>query len=268
MSIQSIDLIISSKQNVNPGISNPVRIPMNNISNIASSKIIKIVIKSASIVNNFYNIRNGINNKLYVEGTSGGFPSAGVVTIPEGQYTTTQLIDYLNSTLPFINFGATLSFDTAKNRIITTVTGATSFSYLSDPTFLLNYNTTAQKGAFNVLGLVPGVNYVFNTGANMHPNMCDLSGVKNIYVETNFSQMNAMNSTGYKNIAAIIPLDIPYLSIKSYINQEQLLEIIKPSDSQNLSTPEITFYDIDGNILNTAGINWEMVFKIYYLDSN
>lgn len=265
MSLQQIDLIINSKENIEYGVSNPVRLALGNIGN---KNIVKIIIKSASIVNNFYNIRSGINNKLYVEGTSGGFPSSGVVTITPGQYTITSLLDHINAKPAFINFGATLSFDSATNKIITTVTGSTNFSYLAGPTFLLP-NNTAIEGAYNVLGLVKGTDYVFTPGAHLHPNMCDLSGVKNIYVETNFSKMNSLDSKGYRNVAVIIPMDVPYLSVKSYVNQEQLLENIdKEPGSYNLSSPIIEFLDIDRNILDTSGINWEMCFKIYYLESS
>ena len=97
--------------------------------------------------------------------------------------------------------------------------------------------------------------------------MCDLSGVKNIYVETNFTKMNSMDKNGFRDIGVIIPLDVPYLSVKAYINQEQQLEIITrdTSYSQNLSSPSITLLDVDGNLLNTQGINWEMAFKIFYV---
>ena len=265
MSLQEIDLIINSKDNIEPGISNPVRLAFGNIGN---KNIVNITIKNASIVNNFYNIRDGINNKLYVEGTSGGFPSAGIVTITPGQYTITSLLDHINAKQAFINFGATLSFDSATNKIITTVTGSTNFSYLSDPTFLLP-NRTPIIGAYHVLGLVKGVDYVFTPGAHMHPNMCDLSGVKNIYVETNFSRMNSFDSRGYRNVAIIIPMDVPYLSIKSYVNQEQYLQgIDKEPGSYNLSSPTIEFLDIDRHLLDTNGVNWEMCFKIYYIESS
>lgn len=258
-----LNLIISSKDNSINGVSNPITIPLNNIGN--NSKIVRIVVKSASIVNNFYNIRDGINNKLYVTGFNDTVPYSAIVTIPEGQYTVTTLLDYLNSTPAFITLGAELSFDVLTNRIITNVLTATTFTYLYNASGLLP-NNKAIEGAYIVLGLIYGFNFTYNIGANRHPNMCDLSGVKNIYVETNFTKMNSMDKNGFRDIGVIIPLDVPYLSVKAYINQEQQLEIITrdTSYSQNLSSPSITLLDVDGNILNTQGVNWEMAFKIFY----
>ena len=259
-----LNLIISSKDNSINGISNPITIPLNNIGN--NSKIVRIIVKSASIVNNFYNIRDGINNKLYVTGFNGVTPYSAIVTIPEGQYTVTTLLDYLNSTTPFITLAVTLSFDVLTNRIKTNVLNPTTFTYLFNASGLLP-NNKAIEGAYILLGLVRGFNYTFNIGANLHPNMCDLSGVKNIYVESNFTKMNSMDKGGFRDIGVIIPLDVPYLSVKSYINQEQQLEIITrdTSYSQNLTSPSIALLDVDGNLLNTQGINWEMAFKIFYV---
>lgn len=263
--VHHVKFLISSKNNIFSG-TNPVKLPLNNVGN--DCRIVRIVIKSASIPNVFYNVRDGINNKLYISYMFDGPPSYYLITIPEGQYTLTQLIDFLNAQPAFTIVNVSLSFNPLINKIITNNPGGTaSFEYLA--TYPTNPSINKMiSGCYELLGLLPGVNYSFPTGANTHPNICDLSGIKNIYVNCSFSKLNAIETKGYRDLGGIVPLDVPFGAVKTYLNQEQALDVIQrdPAYSQNLTDPEITLTDIEGNVLNTHGVHWEMCFKIYHAE--
>jgi hypothetical protein len=259
--VHHVKFLISSKNNIFSG-TNPVKLPLNNIGN--DCRIVRIVIKSASIPNVFYNVRDNINNKLFV---GDGVENVYLITIPEGQYTLTQLLDYLNAQPAFLNTGANLTFNAQLNKIITNNPTIFNFEYFG----IFGPNSPNNKiisGCYELLGLTSGVNYSFPTGANLHPNICDLSGIKNVYVNCSFSKLNAIETKGYRDLGGIVPMDVPFGAVKTYLNQEQALDIIQrdPTYSQNLTDPEITLTDIDGNLLNTNGVNWEMCFKIYHAE--
>ena len=258
MSVTHINFVINSANNEFKK-TNPVKLAMNNIGN--NSRIVRIIIKSASIPNVFYNVRNNINNKLYIFHSGNDY----LITIPEGQYTLTQLLDYLNAQPAFLNTGVNLTFNPLLNKIITNNPTIFNFEYLAtyppDPSI-----DKIISRCYKLLGLEAGVDYTIPNSTFTHPHICDLSGVKNVYVNCSFTKLNSMDSRGYRDLGGIIPMDVPFGSIKTYINQEQTLDIIQrdPTYSQNLTNPVITLNDVDGNQLNTNGVDWEMCFKIYH----
>ena len=95
--------------------------------------------------------------------------------------------------------------------------------------------------------------------------MSDLSGIRNIYAEKSFSNMNCLDTVGFKSYGAFIPVDKPFGSIIHYINQEQDLDTVTRSKtySQNLNRIEIGLRDVEGNLLDIQNMNWEIKFKIY-----
>ena len=172
----------------------------------------------------------------------------------------------MNAQPAFTLVNVTLSFNPLLNKIITNNPGGTAtFEYLP----IYTPDTTIDRiisRCYKLLGLEAGISYSIPPGAFTHPHICDLSGIKNVYVNCSFTKLNSMDSRGYRDLGGIIPMDVPFGSIKTYINQEQTLDIIQrdPTYSQNLTNPVITLNDVDGNQLNTNGVDWEMCFKIYH----
>ena len=259
MSVTHINFVINSANNEFKR-TNPVKLAMNNIGN--NSRIVRIIIKSASIPNVFYNIRDNVNNKLFV---GDGVQNVYLITIPEGQYTLTQLLDYLNAQTAFITLNVTLSFNPLLNKIITNNPTIFNFEYFGTYGVGSPINRMISR-CYKLLGLEAGTSYSIPLGAFTHPHICDLSGIKNVYVNCSFTKLNSMDSRGYRDLGGIIPMDVPFGSIKTYINQEQTLDVIQrdPTYSQNLTDPVITLADVDGNTLDTNGVDWEMCFKIYH----
>lgn len=218
------------------------------IGNVGSNCTVqRITIKSFTMPNVFYNV-NQYNNILnYKLGTS-----SFSYTIPIGNYNIIELVANLDSHFnPLnidINISVTQFIRTANND------GVDSFQWLK--------TSTAYKliGLPNEDILIP----IF-TSYN-HPNIVDLSGIKNIYIFANWASMNLFDSTGRdKSIAAVVPVTVPFGNTIYYDNNEQSLDAIEKSKvySQNLVDPEITLRDVNDNILNTYGIDYELLFKVY-----
>ncbi len=239
-------LKINSRESNYKITTNPIQVSYNNSGN--SSLVQKIIVKGASIPNVFYNLPAS-SNKVRFTTILGTFD----VVFPVGNYTINSLITYFNSTAESIASGVTLSFNTLVNKLVVTSPGSGG---LFD---------AVGSTSFQILGLKAGQNFIFTAiTPTTFLHMADLSGIRNIYAETTFSNMNCLDSIGHKSYGAFIPVDQPFGSIIHYINTEQDLNDIVRSKmySQNLSRIEIALRDVDGNLLDLQNMNWEITFKI------
>lgn len=243
MSFNHYILKLDSRDSVNKLTTNPIQVTFNNQS---SSHIERIILKNASIPNVFYNIDQN-KNKIVLE-------NIGVHTVifPTGHYNINSLLSYFNNSIEAITAGVTIEFDSLLNKLV--------FNAVIDTT--INKNTSNM---FYVLGLNESSN--FNIVSNIpkySDYMSDLSGVRNIHVETNFSKMNTLQTNGYKSYIANIPVDVPFGAIIHYTNQEQSLDQIVRSQtySQNMNNVIISLRDASGELLNLQNMHWEINFKI------
>ena len=237
-------LKINSRDSNYKVTTNPIQVSFNNTGN--SSLIQRITVKGACIPNVFYNV-TASNNKLDIVIDSVTYN----VVFPVGQYTVTSLLSYFNATTVSAISSITLTFNSFLNKIVINSPASTGiFSGLST--------------CFHLIGLKPNEDFTFIAGATTMLYMPDLSGVRNIYAETSFSNMHCLDHTGYKSYGAFIPVDKPFGSIVHYINTEQDLNDIVRSKvySQNLNTIEIGLRDVYGNMLDLQNQPWEITFKI------
>ena len=227
---------------------NPIELtyPNTNINNI-----VKVIVKNASIPNIFYNITSA-NNKITFYGNEGA-PSVFIWSV--GHYTITTLLQAFNTW-----YGSTvLSLNEFTNKVM--------FSLPIDATFDHNNSTI-----FYNLGLDEDIDFYVQAisvvGSTSAPFICDLSGVKNIYIESKaLSAMNTIETTGYyAYIGNIGVTDYPYGSVINYINQEMDLESVNRSTGYNLnlSKIDITLRDSHHNVLDMSNIDWHINFKIIY----
>lgn len=238
-------LKINSRESNYKVTTNPIQVSYNNTGN--SSLIQKIVVKGASIPNVFYNITNS-SNKLAFSTDLDIF----YLTFPVGNYTINSLMTYFNSSYQSGMSQVTLSFNTFLNKLEINSPASTGVFISSDSTM------------FHIIGLKAGNDFAFINGLTTMLYMPDLSGIRNIYAETSFSNMNCLDSKGHKSYGAFIPVDQPFGSVIHYINQEQDLNDIYRSKmySQNLSTIEIGLRDVEGNLLDLQNMNWEITFRV------
>ena len=238
--------INSRESNYRAYTTNPIQISYNNMSN--SSLIQKIVVKGASVPNVFYNVTSNKNTLVFTK-------NAVVYTIifPVGNYTVSSFITAFNSSAQGIASGVSLAFDTFLNKITVT-----------SPTHITTFDGTLST-CFHIIGLRQGDNFsVPIATVTTLLFMPDFSGIRNIYAETTFSNMNCLDSSGYKSYGAFIPCDQPFGSIIHYINTEQDLNDVYRSKmySQNMSKIEIALRDVEGGLLDLQNMNWEITFKI------
>jgi len=219
------------------------------IGNVGSNCTVqRITIKSFTMPNVFYNINENNNILNYKIGLT-----EFTYIIPIGNYNINDLVVNLDSHFNPLNIDINLSvagkLRTANND------GLDSFTWLKSST------------AYNLIGLPVNEDILINVLTTYdHINLVDLSGIKNIYIFANWASMNLFDSTGSdKSIAAIVPVTVPFGSTIYYDNNEQSLDAIEKSKiySQNLVDPEITLRDLNDNILNTNGIDYELIFKVY-----
>ena len=240
-------LKINSRESNYKVTTNPIQVSYNNTGN--SSLIQRISVKGASIPHVFYNV-NATNNVLKFSADL----TNNTYTWPVGNYTITSFLASFNNSLGAL-LGVSFNLNPLTNKlelktttlnIILQSAGSTCFS-------LLGLRTTEN---FSSIGLSPAV-----TPLTFMP---DLSGIRNIYIETSFSNMNCLDSKGYKSYGAFVPVDKSFGSIIHYINQEQDLNNIVRSKvySQNLNKIEIALRDVDGNLLDLQNMNWEVTFHI------
>jgi hypothetical protein len=252
--IHHIILRIDSKKTVFSKTSkvNPIKISIGNPG--GNSNIVRITIKSASIPNVFYNVTQ-YNNYFFIYTTLQG---RQYITIPEGQYNMSQFISYINSTTAFTNANAVLTFDIIKNKLITTCNQNLIYEWVDN--VLLKSPT-----AFKLLGLILNIDFVVPSVPTIHPHIADLSGIKNIYIDTSFAKMNSLNEDGNNNTAAIIPINVPFGGVIQYQNNEQTLDSINRSliFSQNMTDPEFYLRDVDGNLIDMNGVDYQLHWKLY-----
>ena len=219
------------------------------IGNVGSNCTVqRITIKSFTMPNVFYNINennNRLNYKLGVTEFS--------YIIPIGNYNINELVANLDSHFNPLNIDINIS--TSEKLRTVNNDGIDPFTWLKSST------------AYNLIGLPVDEDILIPIFTTYHHiNLVDLSGIKNIYIFSNWANMNVFDSTGSdKSIAAIVPVTVPFGSTIFYDNNEQSLDAIEKSKvySQNLVDPEITLRDLNDNILNTQGINYELIFKVY-----
>jgi hypothetical protein len=218
------------------------------IGNVGSNCTVqRITIKSFTMPNVFYNINENNNRLDYKIGLN-----EVSYVIPVGNYNLNDLVINLNSHFNpdiVINQSTEGKLRTANNSLID------SFTWLKSST------------AKNLIGLPEDEDIVIPIFTTyQHVNLVDLSGIKNIYIFANWASMNVFDSTGGdKSISAIVPVTVPFGSTIYYDNNEQSLDAIEKSKvySQNLVDPEITLRDLNDNILDTNGINYELHYKVY-----
>ena len=225
---------------------NPIQIDLGNSGN---SIVQRIVIKGASIPHVFYNV-NATNNILKFRDSESHY----TFTWPVGQYTITSFINAFNNEFTG-SIGLTCSLNQLTNKL----------------EFLSGYRTYTFESngstCFSIIGLRPTEDFfMVNTAplGNSLLFMPDLSGIRNVYIETNFSSMHCLDSKGFHSYGGFVPVDVPFGSIIHYINQEANLNDINRSKvySQNLSKVEVILRDVNGNILDLQNQPFELTFHI------
>ena len=245
MPIRDFLLRISSSEKSDGSSTSDFTVSYPNVQVLA--KTVSIVVKHASFPNVFYNINSGNNEFIYR--MAGG--SDASIVVPEGQYTISELMAYLNTSLAVFSVG--------------TIT--------QDPhTFKLTLTATTYPFDLISSSMLPVLGFVATTApltSHLAPNMPQLQGVQHVFIKSrvlskgnNFIDANTKQE---QNILAMIPCDVPFGSVKHYETVHDQLDVVNFPSETSLQDIDIQLVDSNGNELNLQGQDVNIVLKVYYL---
>ena len=243
MSIHSTFLVINSKNRNTESASTS-----NFTYSIGQSlEVESIVIKSISIPNTQYNINNS-NNKIYFY----YMQNTGLVEVPNGQYTISQLLAKLNTS--FIGYGNTV-FTQDENTFKISYTSAVGIAFFS--------GDDSSSGLMKTLGQPTTTSEYTNF---TFQNLPSLNGLMNYYILTKVLSQgsNGLFTGGIQTaLQTNIPITVPYGQIQNY--RPLLLETntITFTRPVNIQFIDIKIVDSSLNEVDLNGADIELIYKLY-----
>ena len=198
-----------------------------------------------------YYVITSANNRLLYNTMS---PSAiTTLFIPVGNYNSYTLCSMLTSL--FLTNGKTITITTNSYN------GIINFSQTSGIFGIYPYSITNLP--FTILSTIAptlGITATeFLTGTSINGNYpVNLLGTKKINIKSNALAMNSMSSTtlSYNTTIATIPIDGPYFSMISYVNQNELNKnILKVPTIENI---DIQLTDENDKLLDFNNFDWNI----------
>lgn len=205
------------------------------------SKLMYVSIQSASIPYSFYNV-DGFNDTL-VYSVNGG--SNIVITIPQGNYNTTSLRNYLITAMT----GFTISYSSLNNTF--TFTHSTNdFSFKSSSTCMEIFGFEENIAHDSVSKILTSTSCI------------NLFTIRNIYIQSNNLILSNINNATPNNssILCSIPLTTGQFSIVTYFNANNVKSRI--DSLRNFSSLHISLTDQDGDILDLNGCHFSLTLQI------
>lgn len=209
----------------------------------------RVLLKSAFIPNTAYNVSTFKNTLVYDAG-------AGIqtLTFTPGQYNLTELmalfVSEFAAATPSVTFGYTYNTNTSK------------LTFTSTPALLL-YGDTSTISELIGLEPVPTAVIVSQTMANV----VNLSGLQKVYIGSSvIAKGTSMTSSDKEhiNIFTEIPITGAYGEIEHRVlNDLHSIDESTHAVPFNISSPDITLYDQDLNILDLNGANYQIVLKVF-----
>ena len=225
-------------------------------------------IDDISIPHSWYTVEN-YNNKLYIENTHSDFTlTAAVLTIPEGNYTATNLASTLQSVLQttFPNENYTCVYNTARGTI--TITAIRSFRIYTDEQVVQLTNSIGvqfpgwvdqnnQPTTVDVNNLMSMNEILRNSESKLPDNtfetgFIDLLNVHNIYIHCpNLGHYNCIGVRGENSIVKKVPVSssFGYLILDSVVAPHDKIDVSR----QTLKTMHFTLKNVHGNTINLHG---------------
>ena len=200
-----------------------------------------VSVQSATIPYSFYNV-DYFNDKL-VYNVNGG--SNITINIPQGNYNTTTLRNYLLSVMT----GFTITYSSLNNQF--TFTHSTyDFSFKSSSTCM------------EILGFDEHTNYNSTSRVLTSENSINLFTIRNIYIQSNNLILNNINNSTPNNctILSSIPLTSGQLSVINYNNVNNVRSRV--DNIRNFTQLHVSLTDQDGDILDLNGCHFSLTLQI------
>ena len=235
-------------------------------------------IDDISIPHSWYTVEN-YNNKLYIDHTNSDFTlKSAVLTIPEGNYTVTNLASTLQSVLraTFPNENYTCVYNTARGTI--TITSIMSFRIFTDEQVVQLTNSIGVQFPGWVdhndlpttvdINNLMSMNEILRNSESKSPEetfetgFIDLLNVHNIYMHCpNIGHYNCIGVRGENSIIKKIPVSssFGYLILDSVVAPHDKIDVSR----QSIKTMHFTLKNVHGNIINLHGahVSWSLIFQ-------
>lgn len=235
-------------------------------------------IDDISIPHSWYTVEN-YNNKLYIDHTNSDFTlKSAVLTIPEGNYTATNLASKLQSVLQatFPNENYTCVYNTARGTI--TITSIMSFRIFTDEQVVQLTNSIGVQFPGWVdhndlpttvdINNLMSMNEILRNSESKSPEetfetgFIDLLNVHNIYMHCpNIGHYNCIGVRGENSIIKKIPVSssFGYLILDSVVAPHDKIDVSR----QCIKTMRFTLKNVHGNIINLHGahVSWSLIFQ-------
>ena len=233
----------------------------------------KALVDTVLLPNSAYTIRTGENDRFFTDELVGQF--ARIVTLPQGQYTVTELKDALQVALNGAGKQITgtyvCTFNDLTNRLVITMANAAATDQfrvwpervLRENAALWSLTAETLHSANHVLGFSEGS--VQLSGPTVtSPNAPNVQPYSQVFIRSNLGSSNESLGPNFETdiIRRIIVGNTPQNSV--VIDQLTTdADCIKFDASQELSQIWFDFIDINSNVISTHGlpVSFSIIFK-------
>tara|TARA_R110002126_G_scaffold87473_2_gene210502 strand:- start:1556 stop:2671 length:1116 start_codon:yes stop_codon:yes gene_type:complete len=246
-----------------------------------------ISLNSATIPYSFYNIRTGINDKLFVviENTTDSLQLSNLITITSGNYTAytfaEQIEDFLNS-VDFqdvnknIEFTFSMDYNTDLQKYLYRITQKAGNDKVIELTFQFLKEEYIGKSPHIEMGFRPNENVVMTLPSNpseqgtfielLSTNVIDMNGsIHGVYVRTNLVSNGTLDTQSgtFSNILGRIPIKVNaggvIFSIPSNATHKSIVDI------RSIDTLTIRLTDERNRILDLNGLHFQIAIAIDFI---
>lgn len=222
-----------------------------------TQNINRILVKDILVPNSFYNVRSSdgeVNNTLKLK--EGANPDV-VATIPEGQYTITQLIPVLQTSID-----AVLTGGNAVTIAQDAVTQKLTFTFSLTPTLI--YAISEPDLFADLIGVSADTASALSVTAQFPP---DLSGYNMVFIHSqDLSQYHGIDGDfGLISLLENVSLhDVPYGAFAYRQNSDDDLALVQYEQPANLNRIRIVLRDHKGNKLDIGTKKMEVTVKAFF----
>lgn len=253
---------ISSDDRYLPESKTPSNFVVNLKERYNSQNISRILIKSVSVPNNFYNVRDGSTGAASGEKNNTiKLQQAGetdvTVDIPIGQYDIDSFLAALKTAVDSVLVGgATVVFtlDSLTQKIVATHTGTPA----------LYYNFEDGNLAAELMGIA---NTTVAASTVNFDSLPELGGLKEVYVHSkDLAQAHGIDGDfGLISVVESVSLhDTPFGGQAYRKNEDDILSMIEYDKSRNLSRIRIRLRDRKGNLLDIGTGRMSIEVRAFY----
>lgn len=213
-------------------------------------------VQSFNMPYSFYMFRAGINDTFSITTDDGIEQTTQEITIDVGNYTSTQLINHMNTKFTAVKAGLGLT-------TLTMNVNSTTNTFFISALPLMQSITISNIKCYKELGFADENDYVFNNVSTLtFPKMYNLAGDPSLYIRLHQNPLHNINSKHVNGLLCNIPVKAMYRSYIFYEPVEiQYFKVRKSLLSVELSILDENLNDIAE--LNTAS-NWRITLTIHF----